>query len=471
MQRVRCLLILMAILVVMSSLLLAQDYAGSDACKTCHSSIHDKVFQSGHPYKIQKIDGAPPVYPEGTSPGIPNTPSDITWNDVSYVIGGYGWKARFMDKEGYILTGDTERQYNITNSNLGTEAGWGGYDAGTAPKKPYTCGTCHTTGWVATGEAGPHQDDLPGIHGTWSEPGVTCEGCHGPSAAHAANPSSTKPSKEEKCGECHSRGDVNQIDVSGGLVQHHEQYEDLLASPHKAFKCGTCHKPHLSTKYGLGGYKGDDATCKTCHASKEIKLAVKQNFACNSCHMPYAAKSAVKIDINYADGTVAKGDIRSHIKRLSTDPDWNWITDDGKFVRLDADGKAYLPLEMACLTCHTSKTKSWAYDNAMAIHNDVAVVSEPDIAGTIPVEFALLQNYPNPFNPTTTIPFELKEGALVEIRLFNSIGREIALLMNEARPAGHHEVTFSAHDFPSGVYIYQIRADEFVASKKMMLVR
>ncbi len=451
--------------------LYAQDYVGSSKCQTCHSTIYDNVFKTGHPHKLKKVEGGPPTYPENTSPGVPNPPPDKTWDDISYVIGGYGWKARFMDKEGYILTGENNRQYNLANSNLGLDAGWSGYDAAKAPRKPYTCGACHTTGWVATGETGPHQDDLPGIYGTWSEPGVTCEACHGPGSEHVADPSGVKPSKEERCADCHSRGDVNAIDAKGGLIRHHEQYEDLLASPHKQFACATCHDPHLSTKYDMGGFKGDENTCKVCHANIEIKITQKANFECETCHMPYAVKSAVAITVEYDGGSVPVGDIRSHIFRIQKDPNWQMFTDDGKFVRLDDNGKAWLNLAYTCMRCHTTKTLQWAAENAEAIHKRATTVSwEPD-AGEIPTAFALYQNYPNPFNPSTTIAFDLKVSTVVELKIYNMLGQELATILNERLPAGRHKVSIRMEELPSGFYIYQLRAGDFVASKKMLLMK
>ncbi|RMD62368.1 hypothetical protein D6833_07040, partial [Candidatus Parcubacteria bacterium] len=336
------------IVLSLSGLLMAQTYVGSSTCQTCHSTIYDDVMKSGHPHKLKKIEGAAPTYPEGTSEGVPAPPTGFTWNDITYVIGGYGWKARFMDSEGYILTGDTERQWNLSNPDLGLEAHWTGYDASEAPRKPYTCGACHTTGWVATGETGPHQDNLPGIYGTWAEPGVTCEACHGPGSDHAAAPSTTNISKVENCNSCHIRGDVNQIDASGGLIKHHEQFEELLASPHDTLSCATCHDVHKSTRYELGGFLGEDQTCKTCHADVTMKYPQMANLECVDCHMPKTVKSAVAINIDYVGGSVLKGDIKSHIFSITTDTTWDFLTTDGKFVNVDTAGKAHQTLENAC---------------------------------------------------------------------------------------------------------------------------
>ena len=446
----------------------AGEYAGSSTCKTCHSTIYDDVFKSGHPHKLKKIDGAPPTYPEGTSEGVPNPPSGFTWNDITYVIGGYGWKARFMDSEGYILTGDTERQWNLTNSDLGLDAHWSGYDPQEAPRKPYTCGGCHTTGWVATGESGPHQDGLPGIYGTWSEPGVTCEACHGPAADHASNPTSIKPPKSEACINCHVRGDVTKIDAKGGFTKHHEQNEELLASPHKALECVTCHEPHKGTVYDLGGYKGDDQTCKTCHSDIQIKVTEMAGFSCYSCHMPKTSKSAVGITIDYVGGSVNKGDIKSHIFSITSDTTWQFFTDDGKYVRVDENGEAHQTLANVCMTCHTDETLAWALDNVDAIHKGGTAIASNK---TVPTEFALNQNYPNPFNPTTTISFDLPKAANVVLTVYTITGQKVGTLLEQRMPAGKHSIQLDGSDWASGVYVYTLQADNFRQSRKMILTK
>ena len=91
----------------------------------------------------------------------------------------------------------------------------------------------------------------------------------------------------------------------------------------------------------------------------------------------------------------------------------------------------------------------------------------------LPTSFALEQNYPNPFNPTTTIGFFVPGGASQTVRLevFDALGREIAVLLNEQLPAGHHTVAFDAVRLGSGVYFYRLRAGNFSETKRMTLVR
>jgi len=85
--------------------------------------------------------------------------------------------------------------------------------------------------------------------------------------------------------------------------------------------------------------------------------------------------------------------------------------------------------------------------------------------------YLLEQNYPNPFNPTTTIGYGLKEKSNVKIRVLNSIGEEVALLVDEQKESGYHTVEFDANSLPSGVYYYQLQAGNFMESKKMILLK
>jgi len=88
-----------------------------------------------------------------------------------------------------------------------------------------------------------------------------------------------------------------------------------------------------------------------------------------------------------------------------------------------------------------------------------------------PSEFVLYQNYPNPFNPLTTIRYEIPQTGFVTIRVYDILGREVAALVNEEKPAGSYEVIFNASQLSSGVYFYRIKTEEFVQTKKLILMK
>ncbi|MFH1195426.1 MAG: T9SS type A sorting domain-containing protein [bacterium] len=91
----------------------------------------------------------------------------------------------------------------------------------------------------------------------------------------------------------------------------------------------------------------------------------------------------------------------------------------------------------------------------------------------IPSEFKLEQNYPNPFNPETVISWQLAAGSKVTLNIYDVLGREIATFVDEFQEAGIHHSTFSTQHYslPSGVYFYQLKTNNFIQTKKMVLLR
>jgi aminopeptidase N len=89
----------------------------------------------------------------------------------------------------------------------------------------------------------------------------------------------------------------------------------------------------------------------------------------------------------------------------------------------------------------------------------------------IPTQFALKQNYPNPFNPTTTIRFDLPEAMYASLKVYNSLGEEVATLVEKDLLAGRYSIDWNADDLASGIYFYRLHAGDFAATKKLLLLR
>jgi hypothetical protein len=324
------------------------EYVGSATCGGCHTDIYETFMKSGHPWKLNPIvDGKAPQYPFTK---VNQPPQGYTWDDISYVIGGYNWKARFMNKDGYIITdepgktGNTEylNQYNLPFSLLGKDAGWVTYHSG-EENLPYDCGSCHTTGY----SPGGNQDNMPGIVGTWAEPGIQCEECHGAGSNHVTNPQGVdmKINRDsEECGQCHRRGEVEQVDASGGFIQHHEQYEELYQSKHITLDCVVCHDPHSGVvQLRVSGEPTTRTKCENCHFKEAQNQKVAHMQQCIECHMPRIVKSA------WGDAEKFTGDIRTHV--MAIDP--NQV---GQF---NADGSlalSQISLDFACRHCHQPNT-------------------------------------------------------------------------------------------------------------------
>ncbi|MCH7772421.1 MAG: T9SS type A sorting domain-containing protein, partial [Bacteroidetes bacterium] len=104
------------------------------------------------------------------------------------------------------------------------------------------------------------------------------------------------------------------------------------------------------------------------------------------------------------------------------------------------------------------------------------IVSVNEDIPASPIEFTVAQNYPNPFNPSTVISWQLAAGSFVTLKVYDVLGNEVAVLVNEEMLAGEHEVKFNGSGLASGVYVYRITATNngrivFANSKKMILLR
>ena len=86
-------------------------------------------------------------------------------------------------------------------------------------------------------------------------------------------------------------------------------------------------------------------------------------------------------------------------------------------------------------------------------------------------KFSLSQNYPNPFNPSTALKYEIPKESYITLKVYDILGREVVTLVNQQQKTGYYEVDWNAVNNSSGIYFYKIQAGEFVATKKMILMK
>jgi len=101
----------------------------------------------------------------------------------------------------------------------------------------------------------------------------------------------------------------------------------------------------------------------------------------------------------------------------------------------------------------------------------LSTVSVKNIPSRVAASLALFQNYPNPFNPSTTIKYNLPKSSVVSLAVFDILGREVSMLVNERRDAGVYEVRFDGSNLASGVYFYRLQAGNYVATKPLLLLK
>jgi hypothetical protein len=111
--------------------------------------------------------------------------------------------------------------------------------------------------------------------------------------------------------------------------------------------------------------------------------------------------------------------------------------------------------------------------NAVDIVEEIVPQGTADIQqeSKIPENYFLKQNYPNPFNPSTTIRYSIPQISLVQIKVFDVLGNELETLVNEEKTAGAYEITWTAENLTSGVYFYQLKAGNFISTKKLILMK
>jgi len=125
-------------------------------------------------------------------------------------------------------------------------------------------------------------------------------------------------------------------------------------------------------------------------------------------------------------------------------------------------------------TVSAADTLGWAKDTLLAAINGLVVTGVGGPADNdVPEAFALDQNYPNPFNPNTTIGFKVSGSASMRVRIgvYDMLGREVAVLVDEHKEPGGYMVQFDAAGIASGTYTYRLRAGDFVSVKKMTLIK
>jgi hypothetical protein len=370
-------------------------YVGSEACGECHQDLYATFMRSGHPYKLNRVvDGQPPTYPFSE---VPNPPEGYTWDDIFYVIGGFGWKARFINNEGYIITGDADAktQYNLANDVLDRAPHWVAYNAG-VENKPYNCGTCHTTGYVPIG----NQHGLPGLIGTWAEDGIGCEACHGPGSNHVNDPYLVKATivrDSELCGQCHIRDDVTVIDAKNGFIEHHEQYEEMFQSKKRVMRCIDCHNPHATVKYAEAG-EAVRSACENCHFQQETyqRMTDRKHAECIDCHMPRVTRTAV------ADLERFTGDIRTHLMAINPHAT-SQFGEDGK------TSSPYLALDYVCGSCHNDTTRIGSLSEEEMMATAVGY-HDRDQAGSMNRQRSRSSGSPAPAAEATAEPAEEASG-------------------------------------------------------------
>jgi hypothetical protein len=181
------------------------------------------------------------------------------------------------------------------------------------------------------------------------------------------------------CGECHNwpyGSDPRIIDAADGYIRYGEQYAELLASGgHASFDCVKCHQVHASTNYDRSN--AIHRNCRDCHDDMNMALhdgnvffrgAYSETLTCESCHMPYAVRTAAAAGVDAVGDLGRMGDGRSHLFRIDVN-EVNFtgmFSDDMTRVRTDDQGRGAATLDFVCVRCHNGIGNAFAMTETSA---------------------------------------------------------------------------------------------------------
>ncbi len=249
--------------------------------------------------------------------------------------------------------------------------------------------------------------------------------------------------------KCYSTGNISSTERSGGFVGYNKS------------------KAVISNCYSLGNV--------TCISEKEVEFGGFCGYN-NSAEIKNSYSIGSVVFTNVTDSTDTTGVGFAGRNKNGT------ITAcffDKTVSNQDSSAVALGKTTVEMLNASTFKDAGWDFINVWEqtgrrkypTLRKATVGVEDNKQEVIPTSYSLEQNYPNPFNPTTVIDFALPKATNVTLFVYNILGEKVTELINGKIVAGHHTVNFNATNLASGIYIYRLSADNYIATKKMMLLK
>jgi Secretion system C-terminal sorting domain len=189
----------------------------------------------------------------------------------------------------------------------------------------------------------------------------------------------------------------------------------------------------------------------------------------NSTLVTQAADEMVAfVDTCWNNGGTGQG-LRPYVYSLYDPPTWDGVSSTWK----SSNGYGYpVPenLRYSNVALQSAGSDGKALGDLNWFPEQITSVSRKTGSAT-PMNYTLSQNYPNPFNPTTKIDFTIQTSGFTSLKVFDILGREVATLVNEVKEAGNYSATFDASKFSSGIYFYTLKSGNYLATKKMLLLK
>ena len=289
------------------------------------------------------------------------------------------------------------------------------------------------------------------------------------------------------------RGVVDQTDANGTEFYTLQNYGEMFANP----------SPTLHHKYGIIDASYPDSDPVVITGSHNWSSAAENDNDENTLIIqdPYIANQYMqefKKRYNDAGGTgvfvvpsplpVELVSLNAFVENRIVKLKWSTATElnnSGFYMEKSYDNQNWFSLGFIDGKGTSSETNNYSFDDSVYMQSvQYYRLKQTDFDGSFQYSkvievnshsasfsFQLYQNYPNPFNPVTTIRFEIPSDQEIDLTLFDMLGREVKTLFKGKAPAGIMAVDFNADGLPSGVYIYRLKAGNFLASKKLILIK
>jgi len=387
--------------------------------------------------------------------------------------------------------------------------------------KMEVCGQCHNraSSWRGAGLVGTHEYNKNEIAGTHFNPADT---------THRLDEFMNFATAPNTSG---GRGTWVETDVPR---QHHQQYHDMIGSAHYTnpfveITCFTCHSTHKPTSnekdivdsltVGADNFKvsnKDNTLCLACHATRGpfasvqkawvydpvafqdsigryVNLHTRHNLydptnqfstggggRCTKCHMTETATTAKPFDISiHTWGVISPNLTLRHVGVGS--PSLGMINSCAASCHRNPSGATAAVPTFGIGT--DGNLSDWREVTDIALADTLWVYWQgwgftgvKEVASALPASYSLSQNYPNPFNPSTRINVDIAKTGIVTLIVYNLIGQEIVRLMDGDFNAGKYEITWNGKDawgriVASGMYMYRFEADNYSATRKMLMIK
>ncbi len=299
---------------------------------------------------------------------------------------------------------------------------------------------------------------------------ITCVTCHDPHGN--GNPGNLRVSQQGQivCDVCHTTGITDSVNVNSNPT--HNTSDAYSGSPFFGYQ-------YAGQTYQNSTHTYLQERCVTCHVHTSPYISETQpavtghqfeprTEACEECHTDYLATVDTSNHEKRFDYRGTQTVIKGLLTTLKAELEVANSADSLTFEFKAANYNYKAATNEGSFGIHNTKLVKKLLEDAIANFTPTSMI---EVESELPTQFSLSQNYPNPFNPSTTIKFTIPKASNVRLIIYDALGKVVNTLVDQQMSSGVYNVTWNAGNNASGIYFFKIEADNFVSTRKMMLIK